>query len=379
MRDEEQTQPWTLSVLLALRLLALGTAAALFLLSFGSRARAEEAVPVLAQGNAQRQLIPMGRAVGIKLFSDGVMVVGLAEVPSSDGASTPAKDCGLRQGDIITHINDTQVDTIEQVRDVLQDLEGDKMSIRAMRGEKQVQFTAQAVACSDGSYRLGAWIRDSMAGIGTMSFYDPDTGLFGALGHGINDVDTALLMPLESGSIMYASVSDVKKGEAGQPGELHGAFQVSQDMGDLLANTPGGIFGTLTDQSLVDGLEPMPVAARKEVKVGSATILSNIAGNTVEEYTVEITKVFPSGSHDTRDPDDQGYGPPSAGGHRRHRPGDERQPHSAKRKADRRGDPCACERPHKRLWHTGRTHAGRIRPSNRDKGVITLLPVPTAF
>ena len=301
MRDEEQTQPWTLSVLLALRLLALGTAAALFLLSFGSRARAEEAVPVLAQGNAQRQLIPMGRAVGIKLFSDGVMVVGLAEVPSSDGASTPAKDCGLRQGDIITHINDTQVDTIEQVRDVLQDLEGDKMSIRAMRGEKQVQFTAQAVACSDGSYRLGAWIRDSMAGIGTMSFYDPDTGLFGALGHGINDVDPALLMPLESGSIMYASVSDVKKGEAGQPGELHGAFQVSQDMGDLLANTPGGIFGTLTDQSLVDGLEPMPVATRKEIKVGSATILSNIAGNTVEEYTVEITKVFPSGSHDTRD------------------------------------------------------------------------------
>ena len=84
------------------------------------------------------------------------MVVGLAEVPSSDGASTPAKDCGLRQGDIITHINDTQVDTIEQVRDVLQDLEGDKMSIRAMRGEKQVQFTAQAVACSDGSYRLGS-------------------------------------------------------------------------------------------------------------------------------------------------------------------------------------------------------------------------------
>ena len=302
MRDEEQTQPWTLSVLLALRLLALGTAAALFLLSFGSRARAEEAVPVLAQGNAQRQLIPMGRAVGIKLFSDGVMVVGLAEVPSSDGASTPAKDCGLRQGDIITHINDTQVDTIEQVQSVLQGLEGDRMSIRAIRGDKQMQLTAQAVKCStDGAYKLGAWIRDSMAGIGTLTFYDPETGAFGALGHGINDVDTALLMPLESGSIMYATVADVKKGESGSPGELHGAFQVDRDMGELYANTGSGVFGTLTDDSLTDGLRPVPVAARREVKLGGATILSNIAGDTVEEYAVEITKVYPGSGGDTRE------------------------------------------------------------------------------
>ena len=299
MRDEEQTQPWTLSVLLALRLLALGTAAALFLLSFGSRARAEEAVPVLAQGNAQRQLIPMGRAVGIKLFSDGVMVVGLAEVPSSDGASTPAKDCGLRQGDIITHINDTQVDTIEQVRDVLQDLEGDKMSIRAMRGEKQVQFTAQAVACSDGSYRLGAWIRDSMAGIGTLTFADPETGLFGTLGHGINDVDTAVLMKLQSGAITPASVAGVVKGMNGRPGELRGAFSSSQTLGTLYANTQSGVFGYLQDPEAVTGT-PVPVAQEAEVHTGQATILSNVSGTQVEEYTVEILKVYDD-SRDTRD------------------------------------------------------------------------------
>ena len=292
MRDEEQTQPWTLSVLLALRLLALGTAAALFLLSFGSRARAEEAVPVLAQGNAQRQLIPMGRAVGIKLFSDGVMVVGLAEVPSSDGASTPAKDCGLRQGDIITHINDTQVDTIEQVRDVLQDLEGDKMSIRAMRGEKQVQFTAQAVACSDGSYRLGAWIRDSMAGIGTMTYYDPESGAFGALGHGITDADTALLMPFASGSILPSTVKAVKKGAIGEAGELRGDFDLATDLGDLYANTTSGVFGTLDPGEFTERLgDPMPVAAAGEVHAGPATILSNVEGDAVQEYDVEILQV----------------------------------------------------------------------------------------
>lgn len=301
MREEEQAQPWALALLLTLRCIALCAAAVVVLASLSTTAQAQEAVPAVAVNGGQKLVVPIGRAVGIKMFSDGVMVVGLAEIPGEEGAATPAKTCGLRQGDIITHINDTQVDTIEQVRQVLQDLEGDKMSIRAMRGDKQVQFTAQAVACSDGSYKLGAWIRDSMAGIGTMTFYDPDSGLFGALGHGINDVDTSLIMPLESGSIMYASVSDVKKGEAGKPGELHGTFQVNQDMGDLFANTPGGIFGVLTDESLVDGGNAVPMAARRDVKIGPATILSNIAGNNVEEYTVEISRVFPVGSHDTRD------------------------------------------------------------------------------
>ena len=245
-------------------------------------------------------LDPMGRAVGIKLFSDGVMVVGLAQVPGETGAAAPAKDCGLRQGDIITHINSTQVDTIEQVREVLQDLEGEDMSIRAIRDDEQVQFTARAVQCSDGSYRLGAWIRDSMAGIGTMTFYDPDSGVFGALGHGISDVDTAQLMPLSSGSIMYAEVTDVKKGESGNPGELHGAFQVSQDMGSLYANTQRGVFGYLTDQCLTQGIEPVELAAREQIQVGEATILSNIAGDQVEEYTVEITHIYPENDDDPR-------------------------------------------------------------------------------
>lgn len=301
MRDEEQSQPLPLTVLYIMRVLALCVAVAMFFLGPNSSAKAEESIPASAQVKGTRMVIPMGRAVGIKMFSDGVMVVGLAEVPSSVGAAAPAKNCGLRQGDIITHINNTHVDTIEQVQTVLQDLEGEKMSIRAMRGEKQVQLTAQAVECADGSYRLGAWIRDSMAGIGTMTFYEPASGLFGALGHSINDVDTSLLMPLESGAIMFASVSDVKKGEVGEPGELHGAFKVNQDLGELDSNTASGIFGTLSDLSMADGLSPVPVALRKEITVGPATILSNISGDTVEEYQVEIVRIFPAGSHDTRD------------------------------------------------------------------------------
>ena len=225
-----------------------------------------------------------------------------AHWPVAGGSSAPARECGLREGDIITHINSAEVDTIEEVQSVLQQVGGEKMSIRASRDGKQLQVTAQAVQCSaDGQYKLGAWIRDSMAGIGTMTYYDPGTGVFGALGHGINDVDTALLMPLQSGNIMYSEVTDVKKGESGAPGELHGAFQVDRDLGTLSANTAGGVFGTLTDKSLTAGHTAMEVASRQQVHTGKASILTNIAGDTVEEYGVEIMRVYPAGSEDTRD------------------------------------------------------------------------------
>lgn len=257
--------------------------------------------PAAASSEVSRTVIPLGRAVGIKLFSDGVVVVGLSEIATADGAQAPARACGLREGDIITHINSEEVDSIEEVQGILQTVGEERLSIRAMRGDKRVQMTAQAAQCSaDGAYKLGAWIRDSMAGIGTMTYYDPESGVFGALGHGINDVDTALLMPLQSGSIMYAEVTDVKKGTVGEPGELHGAFKVKQDMGDLYANTKSGIFGELTDEALMKSGKPVSVATRSEVQVGNATILSNIAGDDVEEYEVEISRIYPENETDTR-------------------------------------------------------------------------------
>ena len=303
MKEEQKSPHWASFALPLARLLAVCLAAAFALGAAGGPASAAQAVPASksASSGAVRTVIPLGRAVGIKLFSDGVLVVGLSEIPTADGSLTPAKDCGLREGDIITHINSEEVDTIEEVQEILQTVGDDKLSIRAMRDGRQVQMTVQAAKCSpDGSYKLGAWIRDSMAGIGTMTFYDPEAGVFGALGHGINDVDTALLMPLSSGSIMYAEVSDVKKGTCGAPGELHGTFQVSRDMGDLYANTKSGIFGQLTDESLAAGAKPVEVAQRSDVKTGKATILSNIAGDKVEEYEVEITRVYPQNDNDTR-------------------------------------------------------------------------------
>ena len=237
------------------------------------------------------KLIPVGKAVGIKLFSDGVLVVGLSGVETDSGARSPGKDCGLKAGDVITHINGSEVDTIEQVQKLLREQGDETLTIQAIRSEKAMQFTARAVENKDGVPQLGAWLRDSMAGIGTLTFYDPVSGKFAALGHGINDTDTAMLMPLETGGIMPATVSDVKKGLPGQPGELHGQFDLTKDLGELYANTEKGVFGRTEGLNLPEGARCMETAKRAEVKTGKAKILSNVRGDRVEEFEVELVCV----------------------------------------------------------------------------------------
>ncbi len=261
-----------------------------------------EAVAASAQAQVGSQVIPLGRAVGIKLFSDGVLVVGLSSLDTPEGPASPGRTCGLKAGDVITHLDGGEVDTIEEVQDHLAQHPGERVTLQVQRGKESVQLTAQAVKTTAGVYQLGVWLRDSMAGIGTVTFYDPSSGVFAALGHGINDVDTARLMPLETGSILGATVSDVKKGAAGAPGELHGDFDLTADLGDLYANTEQGIFGYLEDETLVpeEGASPVPVAQRGEVQTGKATILSNIAGDAVEEYEVEITHLYPESAGESR-------------------------------------------------------------------------------
>lgn len=249
--------------------------------------RAEPAaVQTLAVGD---RVVPMGNAVGIKLFSDGVLVVGLAEVETAEGACSPGKACGLKTGDVITHVNGNEVDTIEEIQSLVAEKEGTPLIIQAVRGRRQLQLTAAAVENERGVYQLGLWLRDSMAGIGTMTFYDPKTGVFAALGHGIHDVDTAMLMPMESGSTMKATVSAVEKGLSGKPGELRGDFDLARDQGKLYANTQAGVFGQMTETENMK--QALPVAKWNEIKTGPATILSNVRGDLVETFEVEITHV----------------------------------------------------------------------------------------
>ena len=251
---------------------------------FGARAAAAQ----------PRMLVPVGHTIGIKLFADGVVVIGLANVETECGLSAPGVDCGLKVGDVIEEANGTQVESSEQFSRILQC--GGIVQLGVNRDGEELTLAAKPVADEDGTYRLGAWIRDSMAGIGTITFYDPQTGQFGALGHGVTDSDTGLLMPLLDGAVMASRVKAVKPGSAGSPGQLRGEFDLTRDMGVLSANTQRGVFGTIEKSEMTDG-RAIPVASFDEVHEGKAVIYANVSGDSVEEYEIEIIKVLdPTGA-----------------------------------------------------------------------------------
>ncbi len=244
--------------------------------------------PAQAADGGVRTLVPVGHTIGIKLFSEGVVVVGLAEVESTAGPSAPGVACGLKVGDVIEEANGNAVESSEQFAAMLQC--SGTVELGVSRDGADLTLAAEPVLGPDGTYRLGAWIRDSMAGIGTVTFYDPETGAFGALGHGITDSDTGLLMPLGDGSVMDAEVKAVKKGASGDPGELRGSFNLTEDMGTLYANTEQGVFGVLEQCDFATG-DAVPVASSGQAHAGPAVILSNISGDEVESFDVELVRV----------------------------------------------------------------------------------------
>ena len=248
-----------------------------------------------AKAVAVKELVPVGHTVGIKLFSRGVLVV---KAPEDD---TPAKECGLRSGDVIIGCDGVSVDSTEQFRALLQEGGETPAALQISRDGRSVMLSVRPEQNEQGDYAIGAWIRDSMAGIGTVTYYDPATGAFGALGHGITDVDTALLMPFSSGSVLPSTVKAVKKGASGSAVELRGEFDLKTNLGDLYANTGSGVFGTLEQCPTVwsEG-DALPVATAAEVRPGPATIRSNVRGDEVETFDVEILSIV-SNSPDGRD------------------------------------------------------------------------------
>ena len=255
------------------------------------------AVSALDPGGETQLLVPVGKAIGVKLFAEGMLVVGLSE---NEGAVSPAKKGGMKAGDLILTMNDVTIGSTEHLQSLLAENGEREAAFGVRRGGRLVKLAVCPKKGQDGVCRLGAWIRDSMAGIGTVTFYDPQTGAFAALGHGITDVDTGKLMPLSRGSVMAASVKAVKRGASSSPGELRGDFDLTRDLGLLYANTECGIFGVLPQENRPEAVgEAIPVARRTEVRTGKAVILANCRGNEVCAYEIEIEKLY-GGSAPTR-------------------------------------------------------------------------------
>ena len=250
------------------------------------------ALSLLITVSAVDSLVPLGHTAGIKLSSRGAMVVSLA---TSD-ADNPCRLAGIGPGDIIRSVDEKEISGNRDLREIVLKCEGKSLSVEYQRGEETKKCTITPRLGDNGEYSIGVFIRDSIAGIGTMTYYDPETKSYGALGHGVCDGETNSIIPVDHGSLMGSSVREVKQGKSGQPGELCGDYEAKDEFATIEKNTNSGIFGKVkNEESLHIGREAYPVAKKDEIKKGKATILSNIEGDGVCEYEIEITAISKNG------------------------------------------------------------------------------------
>lgn len=226
-----------------------------------------------------------GEAFGIKMFTKGAVIVKLEEF--SDGAKSvcPSTEAGLKVNDVIIKAQNTLVTNNEQLEEIIENSCGRQLSLTVERGDSQLSIKVTPIKNSEGVYKIGAWIRDSCAGIGTISYYDDKNNVYAALGHGICDVDTGQLMPLSEGSIVSASINGVIKAQNGTTGTLNG-FLNNKEIGNLLLNTELGIYGKYQVSDL--NKEKIEIALIDEVKTGNASIYTTIDDSGVKEYEAEI-------------------------------------------------------------------------------------------
>ena len=229
-------------------------------------------------------LIPAGTPIGVKLLGDGVSVVGMANVTANGKSVCPAKEAGLMEKDVILKVNNAPIKTAASLSALIEGSEGKSITLLCKRHSEEITVTLTPVrADSDGKYKSGMWVKDISAGIGTVTFIDPKTGEFGALGHGISDRETGALTDGGRGVVTDCVVTGIVKGEKGTPGELRGYLK-NQKIGALLKNTECGVFGVLTD---FEG-EALPIAPKTEVKEGKALLRTSLDGKTTVDYEIEI-------------------------------------------------------------------------------------------
>ena len=240
---------------------------------------------MLSAAALAESLVPGGGAVGIRMTTDGVVVAGISEVETSSGKRSPAADAGLKKGDVITRLGGSEIATAQDFKAALSALDGSKTTVTFERGGKQKQLNITPAQGTDGAWKLGLWLRDGISGVGTLTFYDPATGVYGALGHCISGDDGEAL-PLGDGGIYGAGIVGIVQGTVGAPGQLDGKTDAAAFLGDIRINCGCGIFGTAD----FDG-ETMETG---EFETGPATIRCTLEGSQTREYGIEIKKVYSS-------------------------------------------------------------------------------------
>ena len=247
----------------------------------GGEACGREETPALTPGEgdgAGRKLIPGGGVFGIRIACDGVLVVGARE-----GGSV-GFDAGLRPGVLIVAVGDRKVGTVRDLSDAVAKAEGRPLTLSVLRDEGTITVTVTPVCYDGGTPQLGIFVRDNAAGIGTVTFVDPETGAFGGLGHAIGDGKTGKPIRLKHGTVTGVILDGIERGKAGEPGELKGMLRPG-GIGTVVSNTEYGVFGRLSE---IPAGDPLPVASPDEVREGRATVLCTLKNGARGEYEVEL-------------------------------------------------------------------------------------------
>ncbi len=249
------------------------------------------------------KVIPVGSIAGVKLYTSGVLVVGMSEIEGMDNKKhKPYENTGIKEGDTITQINNVTISSTEQLMKTVNQAQGQPVKVKYIQEEETKECSIEPVQTSSNEYKLGLWVRDSAAGVGTVTFYEPSSKTFGALGHGITDIDTEELIHIASGEFVTTRILNITKGESGTPGKIQGTVENQQNIGKIYKNSKFGIYGSVDNLASlkIDTSKEMEVALREEIELGKATILCCLDNQKVEEYEIEIQKIYKENNYNNK-------------------------------------------------------------------------------
>lgn len=235
-------------------------------------------------------VIPLGKAIGMKMYTEGVLVVGMSEIEGKK----PYENSGIETGDKIIEINNQEINNTDELIACVNSSKGETVEIKYISDTEEKVANIEPVKTANNEYKLGLWVRDAAAGVGTLTFYEPSTGNFGALGHGINDVDTYELIDIANGELVTTNIVDIVKGQNGTPGEIRGTIDNGITVGAIAKNTSFGVYGQISNINRlnIDSSKAMEVANRNEIKTGKAEIICELENGTTKTYEIEIQKIF---------------------------------------------------------------------------------------
>ena len=249
------------------------------------------------------KVVLIGKIAGVKLYTSGVLVVGMSEIRGQDNKKyKPYENTGIEEGDTITKINEIEINSTDELIEKVNNSNGEELNIEYLHENEIKECSITPVKQTNNEYKLGLWVRDSAAGVGTVTFYEPETKTFGALGHGISDIDTGKLIDISKGEFVTTKILNIEKGQKGEPGKIQGSIEKGTTIGNINKNTRFGIYGVVDNLSAIniDMSKEMEVALRDEIKIGKATILCSLDNEIPQEYEIEIEKIYIDNNYDNK-------------------------------------------------------------------------------